>query len=485
MNSTVKRTAVACLFMFLLLMGNVTYIGAVQAEGLKNDPRNARAFFARYNIDRGWITANNGKVTLARTKDTGDATFRFKREYPGGKAFSHVVGYFAPESATGIEAAAGRYLDGTHPDLVVRRAIDLVSGKPAKGANVDLTLDVQAQRVAYRLLNGTGKRGAVVALDPKTGAVLAMVSSPSYDANPLAQPNKAKVNAAWQKLNKDDNKPLINRAIEQTYPPGSTFKVVTSAMFLSEDTSRDENTVVDAPDALPLPGVVQPLRNYRGESCGGQATMLRALAISCNTPFAKIGMDLGYDRLKEQAERFGVGKPLEIPLYVQPSDIGPQEDKAALAQTSIGQRSNRMTPLQMAMVAAGIANNGTVMKPYLINKIVAPDGTELEVTEPEELTEAVSPEVAAELTRMMVGVVQQGTGRAAQVPGITVAGKTGTAETGPGQPSHAWFICFAPAEDPKVAVSVIVESGSAGSDATGGAVAAPIAREVIQAVLGR
>ncbi|ETK34844.1 peptidoglycan D,D-transpeptidase FtsI family protein [Microbispora sp. ATCC PTA-5024] len=485
MNGPLKRVSVACLLMFGLLMANVTYLGTVKAEDLRTDSRNVRAFYARYNIDRGWITADDGKTTLAKTVDTGDTTFRFAREYPLGKAFAHVVGFFAPESSSGIERAEGRYLDGSHPDLVVRRAVDLVSGKPAKGASVDLTLNTKAQEIAYKDLASTGKRGAVVALNPKTGAILTMTSAPSYDPNPLALANKEKVNKAYNKLDKDQDKPLLDRAIDLTYAPGSTFKTVTSAAFLSDDTSRDENTEVDAPDSLPLPGTTISLPNYHGESCGGRATMVEALTVSCNTPFAKIGMDLGYDKMKEQAQKFGVGVPLEIPLGVAASSIGPDEGKAALAQTSIGQRSNQMTPLQMAMVAAGIANQGTVMKPYLVNKIMGPDGTEIDGTRPEELSEAVSPEVAGELTKMMINVVQHGTGTAAQLPGMTVAGKTGTAETSPGKPSHAWFIAFAPVEDPKVAVAVFVESGSAGNDATGGAVAAPIAHDVMQAVLGQ
>ncbi|MEZ0073739.1 peptidoglycan D,D-transpeptidase FtsI family protein [Planotetraspora sp. GP83] len=485
MNGTLKRVAIACLVMFGLLMANVTYLGAVKAEDLRTDSRNVRAFYARYAVDRGWITADDGKTTLAKTVDTRNATFRFAREYPLGKAFAHVVGYFAPENSTGIEGAERRFLDGSHPDLIVRRAVDLVSGKPAKGASVDLTLNTKAQQLAYKDLASTGKRGAVVALNPKTGAILTMVSVPSYDPNPLALANKAKVNAAYRKLDKDDQKPLLNRAINLTYAPGSTFKTVTSAAFFSDDGSRNADTTVDAPDALPLPGTTISLHNYHGESCGGRATMVEALTISCNTPFAKIGMDLGYDKMKEQAAKFGVGAPLSIPLLVTPSDIGPDQGKAALAKTSIGQQDNQMTPLQMAMVAAGIANQGTVMKPYLVNKIVGPDGGEIDSTRPDELSEAVTPEVAAELTKMMTNVVQHGTGTAAQLPGITVAGKTGTAETAPGQPSHAWFIAFAPVEDPKVAVAVFVESGSAGSDATGGQIAAPIAHDVMQAVLGQ
>ncbi|RGA00628.1 penicillin-binding protein 2 [Microbispora triticiradicis] len=485
MNSTLKRVAVACLLMFGLLMANVTYLGTVQAESLRNDSRNVRMLYSRYKVDRGWITADNTKTTLAKTVDTGDPKFRFEREYPLGKPFTHVVGWFAPESAAGIESAMNRYLDGSHPDLVVRRAIDMVSGKPAKGASVDLTLNTKAQEIAYKDLASTGKRGAVVAIEPKTGKILTMVSVPSYDPNPLATASKDKVNKAYNKLDKDGDKPLLNRAIDLTYAPGSTFKTVTSAAYLSDDSSRDENTQVDAPDSLPLPGTSISLPNYHGESCGGRATLVEALTISCNTPFAKMGMELGYDKLKEQAEKFGVGQPLAIPLSVAGSSIGKEEGKAELAKTAIGQQSNQMTPLQMAMVAAGIANQGTVMKPYLVNKVLGPDGAEIDGTDPEPLSEAVTPEVAGELTKMMISVVENGTGGAAKLPGKTVAGKTGTAETSPGKPSHAWFISFAPVDDPQVAVAVFVESGSAGNDATGGAVAAPIAHDVMQAVLGQ
>ncbi|GAA4573341.1 peptidoglycan D,D-transpeptidase FtsI family protein [Planotetraspora kaengkrachanensis] len=483
MNGTLKRAAVACLLMFGLLMANVTYLGAVKGDSLRHDNRNVRSFYERYAVDRGWITADNGKVTLAKTVDSGDPTYRFERRYPQGKAFAHAVGYFAPESATGIEGAEGKYLDGSHPDLVVRRAIDLITNKPAKGASVDLTLNVDAQQIAYKDLANTGKRGAVVALDPRTGAILTMVSVPSYDPDPLAVANKDNVNKAYAKLEKDPNHPLLDRAIDLTYAPGSTFKTITSAAFLSDDSSRSAETEVDAPDSKTFKDSNTPLVNYHGESCGGRATLLEALTISCNTPFGIIGVGLGYDKLKDQAEKFGIGKKLAIPLSVAGSSIGKDEGETALAQTSIGQRSNQMTPMQMAMVAAGIANKGTVMTPYLVNKIMGPDGSEVTSTDPEEFSEAVDPEVASQLTKMMVNVVRSGTGTAAQLPGITVAGKTGTAETSPGQASHAWFISFAPADNPRVAVAVFVESGSAGNDASGGGVAAPIARDVMQAVL--
>ncbi|GAA0395320.1 penicillin-binding protein A [Acrocarpospora corrugata] len=483
MNGTLKRASIACLLMFGLLMVNVNYLGAVKAEDYRTDSRNERAFFARYAVERGWITADDGKTTLAKTVDTG-GTFRFEREYPNGRMYAHVLGFFAPESSRGIEAAAGKYLDGTHPDLMFRRAIDFVSNKPAKGASIDLTLVPAAQKVAYDALRASGKRGAVVAMNPKTGAVQVMVSLPTYDPNTLAAPNKATVATAYNKLDADDQDPLLNRSTEKTYPPGSTFKVVTAAEFLEDDPSRNPETQVAAPQVLDLPQTTVGLPNYGGAACGGGQVSLRyALERSCNTPFAKFGMELGWDKMREQAAKFGMGEQIPFTLPVAKSDIGPEEELAALAQLSIGQRNNQMTPLQMLLVAAGIANGGEVMKPYLINKIVGPDGSVLDETEAEPFTEAVSRETADKLKEMMVSVVQAGTAVAAQIPNVSVAGKTGTAEAGDAPAPHAWFIGFAPADDPEVAVCVFIEAGSAGNDATGGGTAAPLARDVMQAVL--
>ena len=327
----------------------------------------------------------------------------------------------------------------------------------------------------------------MVALDPKTGAIKAMVSLPTYDPNQLAVPNKGKVAQAYNKLDADPDQPLLNRAIETTYAPGSTFKVVTTAALLEEDDTVGPQTLVDAPQVLDLPGTTVGLPNYAGAACGsGRVTLQFALEKSCNTPFAKIGMELGYEKMKEQAARFGIGEPLQIPLNVAASSIGKKEDQAALAQASIGQRSVQMTPLQMAMVAAAVANDGTVMKPYLVDKVVSPDGDTLDETEPDELSRGdVAPTPPASSAQMMVSVVRQGTATAAQIPGISVGGKTGTAETSDNAPPHAWFIGFAPAENPKVAVCVFVQSGAAGDRATGGATAAPVAREVMRAVLQR
>ncbi|SEG77379.1 peptidoglycan glycosyltransferase [Nonomuraea solani] len=487
MNSTLKRAAVACLAMFALLMLNVNYLQAVNAEKLRGDPRNTRNYYERYAIERGRITAG-GKV-IAQSVETDSDKFKFIRQYPEAKLYAHVTGFFSPESASAIEQSENKLLDGSSADLLLRRSIDLFTGEPTRGASVDLTIDPKAQKAAYDALRQSGRRGAVVALDPKTGGILAMVSLPTYDPTELSGTDKGKVFSRYDELAKQKDQPLLNRTIAQTYPPGSTFKVVTMAAYLEEDPSRGPQSTIEAPQRLPLPNTNISLPNYGGSACGsGQVTLVFALEKSCNTPFGKMGLDLGYEAMKEQTEKFGMGKPVAVPMSVAESNFGPKEDQAAVAMASIGQRSNRMTPLQMAMIAAGIANDGTVMKPYLVKKITDAKGDAVDEADPDELvTDAVSSETAAKLREMMVSVVSNGTANLAQVPGVQVAGKTGTAETSDGAPPHAWFISFAPADDPKVALAVIVESGAAkvGAEATGGHTAAPIAQAVLKAVLDK
>jgi penicillin-binding protein A len=486
MNGTLKRIAVACLAMFALLMINVNYVQAVRSETLRSNPLNTRNFFDRYAIERGRITA--GGTVIAQSVETESKNFRFIREYPDAKLYAHVTGFFSPESASAIEASENKLLDGSSADLLLRRSIDLFTGEPTKGASVDLTINPKAQKAAYDALRKSGKRGAVIALDPKTGGILAMVSLPTYDPTELSGTDKSKVFTRFDELAKEKSQPLLNRTISQTYPPGSTFKVVTMAAYLEDDPSRGPDTTIEAPQRLDLPNTTADLPNYGGAACGsGQVTLVFALEKSCNTPFGKMGMELGYNAMKEQTENFGMGTQIAVPMSVTQSDFGQEEDAAALAQASIGQRSNRMTPLQMAMIAAGIANDGSVMKPYLVNKITDAKGDAIREANPEELTQAVSSETAGKLREMMVSVVNNGTANLAQVPGVQVAGKTGTAEAGDGDAPHAWFISFAPAEEPKVALAVIIESGAAnvGAEATGGGTAAPIAKAVLEAVLNK
>jgi peptidoglycan glycosyltransferase len=369
-------------------------------------------------------------------------------------------------------------LSGSDGRLALRRLADLFTGRDPAGGDVVLTLDPAVQEAAMAGLEGV--TGAVVALDPSSGAILGMASTPSYDPTRLSSHDPAAIRAYWDELGAAERDPRLNRAIGDNYPPGSLFKVVVSAAALEDGYTPD--TVIPAPDELPLPNSSRVIPNFNGSSCSstGEQTLNDALTISCNTAFAQLGMDLGEDRVREMAEAFGMdGEKFDIPLRVQGSSIGDVEDDAALAQTSIGQRDVRMTPLQAAMIAATVANDGHQMRPYLVDQVQAPDLTVIDSTEPEEWRNPVSVDVANQLTEMMKSVVANGSGRAARIPGVEVAGKTGTAQVSEDVADHTWFMGFAPADDPKIAVAVFVANGGG----TGGERSAPIARQVMQAYL--
>jgi peptidoglycan glycosyltransferase len=314
-----------------------------------------------------------------------------------------------------------------------------------------------------------------------------MYSSPSFDPNALASHDAKKATAAYTSLANDPNSPLLNRAAQQTYPPGSLFKVVTSAAALSSG-KYNPQTVIPAPHQLKLPDSTSVLNNFGGETCGNGTTdtLIDAFTISCNTAFAQLGLNLGADALRKQAQAFGIGSTVPDLGIPQATSVFPSSlDRPQTALSSIGQFDVRITPLQAAEIIAAVANHGTLMRPYLIDQLRAPDLSVLARTSPHQMSQAMTPDVAAELTLMMESVVSHGTGTAAQIPGTTVAGKTGTAQHATGQPPHAWFGAFAPVENPKVAVAVVVEDGgNAGNEATGGTVAAPIAKAVMQAILG-
>jgi peptidoglycan glycosyltransferase len=463
------------MFGALLINANVVQVG--QAQSLKDDPRNSRVLLSEYSHQRGPIVV--GGRAVAMSKKTNDA-YKYERVYPGGDLYAPVTGYYSLQvGTTGIEQAENEILSGDSDKLFVRRISDYFTGRQPQGGQVVLTINPRAQQAAYDAL--AGKTGAVVALNPQTGAILAMVSRPSFDPNPLTTHNTRQIQQSYNTLLHEGDSPLLNRAISQSYPPGSTFKVVTAAAALSSG-RFSPSSMLPAPDQLTLPQTTHKLQNFEGEQCSGgsQISLADALRVSCNTAFGALGLRLGGDTLNKQAEAFGFGKDVRVPMLAAPSQFPADVTGPNVAFAAIGQDSDAVTPLQMAMVAAGVANHGVVMQPYLVAKTQAPDLSTLSVTQPKELSRAVSPQVAADLTQMMQGVVQSGTGTAAQIPGVAVAGKTGTAENEPGQPTHAWFICFAPADNPQVAVAVIVEHGG-----TGGTAAAPIARQVMGAVLGR
>ncbi len=485
MNSAIRRLALAAIVLMIVLLANATYIQAFRAQELNERNDNRRVRDDQFSVDRGPILVAGQPV--AESKPSNDR-FVYQRTYPNGERYAHVTGFYSYLfGRSGIEQTQNSQLNGSDPSLVFRRLIDMVTGKRQQGASVALTLNPRAQKAAMDGLNDKNFHGAVVALDPKTGAVLASASTPTYDPNDLASHDLKKVDDTWQKLLKDPDKPMLNRAERETYPPGSTFKLVTLAAALSSGRFTPESQV-DSPARMDLPQTSADLVNHDGRNCGGsnKATLTVALRNSCNTSFGRLGLELGADAVREQAEKFGFGERHLPELNGVASRVPEDPNEPQLAQSAIGQFDVRATPLQMAMVAAGIANKGEVMKPYLVQSVKTPDLKTVSETKPESLHQAVSPDVAAQLTAMMVDVVNNGTGKPGRIDGIQVAGKTGTAQTSKDRPPFAWFTAFAPADDPKVAVAVLIEDANIPrNDIAGGTLAAPIAKKVMEAVLGQ
>ncbi len=482
MNAPIRRISTIVAALFAALLVSTTFIQFVEAKSLNARPDNRRTLLSTYGRERGQILV--GDTPIAKSVATKDQ-FKWLRTYPQGKEYAHITGYYSFFGAAGgLEAAEQSLLSGSSDKLFYRRVSDLFTGRKPQGASLELTIDPKVQAAAAKGLGS--QRGAAVALDPRTGAILAMVSHPSYDPNQLASHNLDKVVANSEKLSTAKERPLVDRAINgDLYPPGSTFKVLVAAAALSSGQFTPDSQI-PGPATLDLPQTTANLPNDFPGACGpgGKTSLDNALTISCNTAFGWLGMHLGADALKAQTAKFGFGDELNIPMRVTPSQFPPDPNPPQLAQSSIGQYDVRVTPLQMAMVVAGIANNGTVMKPYLVQSILGSDLKVIDSPPPEQLSDAVTPEVAGELTQMMTHVVERGTGTRAQISGVTVAGKTGTAQHGQGKAPHAWFISFAPANDPKIAVAVVVEDGGKlGQEGFGGSVAAPIAKAMMEARL--
>jgi peptidoglycan glycosyltransferase len=482
MNKPIRRVAVACLLMFAILLVNDNLVQFAKAKTLRDKPGNTRLLYQQYDRKRGDIVTATG-LTIASSVPTND-TLKYLRSYPKGPLYAPVTGFYSiVYGGTQVESTENSILAGTDDRLFgVQQLSNLITGRTPQGGSVVLTIDPVLQQVASTAL--AGRKGAVVALDPTTGAILALVSSPSYDPNVLSSHTNASITAYYKQLLADPTTPLLDRALNQTYPPGSTFKLITAAAALSTGTYTP-TTVIPAPETLPLPQSTAILKNFHGESCGGQAALIQALTISCNTAFGALGLTLGQDALRSQADAFGFDSTFSVPMKSATSVFPIDLSDANTIQSAIGQYDVRATPLQMAQVAAAIANGGMMMKPYLVSELVGPDLKIIDQTKPTELRRSVSTQVATDLTQMMESVVQKGTGTSARIPGVQVAGKTGTAENAPGAPPHAWFVAFAPATKPTIAIAVLVENGGGNSDATGGAISAPIAKAVISAALKR
>jgi peptidoglycan glycosyltransferase len=487
MNTSLRRISVTIMALIVLLLVNATLTQVFTADGLRSDPRNQRVLLDEYSRQRGQISA--GGQLLAYSVST-NGRFRFLRVYPNPLAYAPVTGFYSLRySSTGLERAEDGILNGSDQRLFGRRLADFFTGRDPRGGNVATTINPQVQQAAWDAMehgcNG-GCKGSVVALEPSTGKVLAMVSAPSYDPNLLATHDVEQQSQAWQQLRDNPNSPLLNRAISETYPPGSTFKVITTAAALQAGDT--ENTQLTSMPRIPLPNSTATVENYGGSPCnsGPTVSLHDAFAKSCNTAFVQLGINTGAEALRATAFSFGLDSPPPpIPLQVAESTVGPMGDAAAVGMSSMGQKDVALTPLQNAQVAATIANKGVAMRPYLVDSLKAPDLSNIATTAPQQERRAVSEQVADTLTDLMVAA-EQVTQQKGAIAGVQIASKTGTAEHGTdprNTPPHAWYIAFAPARAPKVAVAVLVENGGDRLNATGGAVAAPIGRATIAAAL--
>ncbi|MHB1173295.1 MAG: peptidoglycan D,D-transpeptidase FtsI family protein [Lacisediminihabitans sp.] len=479
MNRELKRVSIAVLLMFVALFCSSTVITVFQVDNLRNDNRNVRTLYDSYSAERGPILV--GGQPIAESKPVGDP-YKFQRVYSNPELYSAVTGYFTlSQGDTGIEGALNNYLSGTSNDQFLGKLNAVLTGQNPKGAAVETTINPAAQQAAWDALGNNA--GAVVAINPKTGAILAMVSKKAYDPNLLASHDTNKVIAAYKQLIADPGRPLLNRAIGgDLYAPGSVFKLVVASAALDSGKFTPDSQFPN-PATLQLPLSSTFINNAEGGACGGTPTVsiATALRLSCNIPFAQLGAAVGQDEIAKYARAFGFGQKLSVPLPVTPSIYPRGMDAPSVMLSSFGQYDDRVTPLQIAMVSAAIANHGTLMKPTLINRITAPDLTVVQPFQQMVLSQPISQQTSATLTQLMINNVTNGAASNARINGVDVAGKTGTAQNGGGRPYTLWFTGFAPANDPQIAVAVVVENGTS----FGNAVASPIAKKVIEAVLNK
>jgi len=488
-NTAIRRVAVAAMVMVVALLLQLTWVQVFRADELRSDPRNTRMLLDEYSRQRGQITA--GERVLAMSQPS-DGRYDFARTYPTDpRVFGPTVGYYSLEYATaGVENSQDAFLSGSDSRLLSERITGLISGRTPQGGSVELTLDPDAQTVAYNALQrGAGQGpvvGSVAAVRPSTGEVLTLASSPSFDPNALSSQDQDVRSQEMQQIEQSPDRPLLNHATQQALPPGSTFKVITTAAAL--EAGMGPETPVSGADRTLLPGTSTYLQNYAGQTCGGSTVSLRtAFELSCNVPFVEMSQDIGPDAFTDMAERFGIDgtRPEDLGVPVAPSGLGQMDDQAQLAMSAIGQSDVRMTTLQNAMVAATVSNGGVRMEPQLVRSLLAPDLSVVEGFSPDDAGRALTDEQAGTLTELMVGAENHAAGSAGgPVPGLTIASKTGTAEHGSGEDGTApytWYIAFVPGQD--LAVSVAIESGPGiTSDTVGATYAGPIGREVLAAL---
>ncbi|MFT4234911.1 MAG: penicillin-binding transpeptidase domain-containing protein [Microbacterium sp.] len=489
MTKELRRLSIIVLFMFLALFGATSWIQVVHADALNSDANNRRTLLDSFEVQRGSIIAGGSEI--ATSVASGNSDYPWMRTYTDPQVWSTVVGWSNAvlQANERLEGAMNQELSGTASSAFLDRIERILSGQDPHGSNVELTLDPAVQQAAYDALTSRGYTGAVVALEPSTGRILGMVSTPTYDNSTLTSLDPDAVGAAYDALNDDPTKPLLNRAISDVYPPGSTFKlVVASAALASGDYTMDSTLPNET--SYTLPGTTTAVSNASGGTCGGlsadEVSIHDAIRYSCNVPMAELAVELGDEAIKEEAEKYGFNETFTTPLDVVASSYPAGLSDDAVGLTGFGQGEVTATPLQMAMVAAGIANDGVVMQPQMIESVI---GTDLSVQESfaaETLDEALDPDLAEVLTEAMQASVQDGAATNATIEGVDVAGKTGTAETAGDGPYDLWFTGFAPADDPQIAVAVVIlDGGGQGQSGSGNTIAAPVAKEVMEAVLSQ
>ena len=481
MINSLRITGAFVLVLFISLFLSTSVVQVLASRTIADDDRNVRNLYESFSAERGQIYAGNEPLAVSVPVDNH---FKFLRTYPQASLYAPVVGYYTlNQGNAGIESALNALLTGQSSSQFMEQVDALVTGSTPRGATVVLTLDHELQHIAAEALGD--RAGAVVALEPSTGRVLAMVSTPSFDPNRLAAHSSSEVLSYYQSVEADSTKPLSNRAIAgDQYFPGSVFKLLVTAAALESRKFSAESEFENLPE-IQLPLSTAIVTNSGGRLCGlGETvTIETALVLSCNVPFAELGLALGEGAIGDMADRFGFEATLEIPLPVTPSRYPRGMDQAQLMLSSFGQYDVRVTPLQVAMISAAIANEGQLMTPQLVDEVLANDLRILDEFEPAVYSQPMSKRTANELRRIMVEGVQNGVASQGQVTGIPVAGKTGTAETGIDDGRSFWFTGFAPANDPKIAVAVVVEGDAA--DGTGNSVAGPIARAVLEQVVTR
>lgn len=481
MNKTIRRASVFSLLLVLALLGRATWVQAYEGKALADEKSNRRNIIAQYAQPLGNIIVAGSPVTGSKETKGGDLAY--KRDYTDGKLYAAVTGYSSQAyGATQLEGIYSDVLDGT--DTRLKNPVDAVTRKQTDPGSVVTTIDPAVQKAGYKALGN--KKGAAVAIDPKTGRVLGMVSTPSYDPSKIAGLNDGEV---WKQLTEDEDKPLVNRALRQPLPPGSTFKLVVAAAALEDGLYGSVDTPTRSPNPYKLPGSTRYLENENASAPCENATIRTALQYSCNNVFAKMAVDLGQDKVKATAEKFGFNdKERDVPVRAYASVYPSGMDKAQTALSGIGQFDVTATPLQMAMVSAAIANDGLMADPHMVSQVVDSDGDALKTFEDGKTRRIVSSATAEQLRSAMQTVVDKGTGSNAAIDGMEVGGKTGTAQHGENNSKtpYAWFTSYAkdPATGKEVAVAVMIEdSGAARSEVSGNGLAAPVAQKMMKAAL--